>query len=271
VTASNLDFSVASAVRRQSDDRWNGNFLDGWDLGGIPNGGYQLAVATQVALAATAHPDPLSMHAMYLRRARTGAFTALTTLANIGTRQSALHISIVQDDAVVTAVSALMGSLDRAVEQTLWGDAEPPEIPEPDACTRMVYQPGQMLPPPIVNQMDVRLHPEDFHDIGTGTLGQARMRGWTRFKDGHPMDSTRAMLVSDVFPPPILNSTLPRGWVPTMTLTVQMRKRPTSEWLAGHFTTTVTNGPYLAENGELWDDRNELVATVQQLAGMPRP
>lgn len=270
MTTHDFDFTAASAVDRLTATRWSSQFVDGWDLGGIPNGGYQLAIATRVAIAATDHPDPLSMHAIYLRRANIGPVEAVTSILKSGKRQSALHISLIQNDTIVTEVTALVGSLEHATDQSHWGDAKPPLLPDPDACTRMVHSPAEPYPPPIVNQMDVRLHPDDYDQINRQASGLPQFRGWTRFKDGQSMDAVRTMVAADIFPPPILNSGLPLAWVPTMTLTVQIRKRPTTAWLAGHFETTVANGPYLAENGELWDENGELVATVQQLAGVPR-
>ncbi len=270
MTVQNFDFDAVSAIGRLSTTRWRSEFVDGWDLGGIPNGGYQLAIATRVALAATDHPDPLSMHAIYLQRANIGPVEAVASIVRNGKRQSALHISLIQNDSIVTEVTALVGSLELATDQSRWGDARPPVLPDPNACTRMVHTPTAPYPPPIVNQMDVRLHPDDYDQATRQTPGLPQFRGWTRFKDGQPMDAVRTMVAADVFPPPILNSGLPLAWVPTMTLTVQMRKRPTTTWLAGHFETTVANGPYLAENGELWDESGELVATAQQLAGVPR-
>ncbi len=270
MTPQPFDFSAASAIDQIAVDRWAASFVTGWDLGGIPNGGYQLAVATRVALAATGHPDPLSMHGVYLHKANNGPVEAVTTMLKTGERQAALHVSLIQNDTIVTEVTALVGSLETATKQLLWGNAVPPDLPEPDACTRLVHTPPGLFPPPIVNEVDVRLHPDDYDQIGERASGSPQFRGWVRYKDQHEMNAIRTMVAADVFPPPILNSGIPLGWVPTMTLTVQMRKRPTTAWLAGRFETTVTNGPYLAENGELWDEAGELVATVQQLAALPR-
>jgi hypothetical protein len=60
------------------------------------------------------------------------------------------------------------------------------------------------------------------------------------------------------------------GWVPTIELTVQVRKRPAPGYLATRFVTEAVTRGYLEEDGEVWDADGELVVLSRQLALVAR-
>jgi hypothetical protein len=61
------------------------------------------------------------------------------------------------------------------------------------------------------------------------------------------------------------------GWVPTIELTVQVRKRPAPGYLTGWFHTEAVTAGYLEEDGEVWDADGDLVVLSRQLALAARP
>jgi len=121
-----------------------------------------------------------------------------------------------------------------------------------------------------MDQVDLRLHPEDGRVGDRPADGLPRMRGWFRLGAGQPMDSIGVLQACDAFPPTILNSGLLTAWVPTVELTAEVRGRPSGEWLACSFTTRFIQGGYLEEDGEIWDEDGRLVAQSRQLALVPR-
>jgi hypothetical protein len=102
-------------------------------------------------------------------------------------------------------------------------------------------------------------------------LGRGEMGGYLRWADGAPMDTLGLLVVADCYPPSVFNMGDSKlGWVPTIELTVQVRKPPADGYLATRFTTeAITNG-YLEEDGEVWDADGDLVVLSRQLALVAR-
>jgi acyl-CoA thioesterase len=72
-------------------------------------------------------------------------------------------------------------------------------------------------------------------------------------------------MASDAMPP----ATFPlgsSGWVPTLQLTTYVRRVPRSEWLRARQWCVVVADGLVDERCELFDDRDELVASSSQLA-----
>ena len=91
------------------------------------------------------------------------------------------------------------------------------------------------------------------------------MAGWIRFKDQRPIDSLALMLFCDAFPPSVFTRYGPIGWVPTIELSVHIRRRPKTDWIKGMFSTNDLSGDLFIEDGMLWDQNDQLVARSRQL------
>ncbi len=269
MSVTNLDFAAASAVHKVAEDSWAAEFKEGWGLGGVPNGGYQMGVAVRAAIAASGFPDPLSVNAVYTKRASEKPVEIKVRKVYSGRTTASLHLSMVQDSVLVTEVTALMGTLGSASDQVLWNDPMP-DIVSRSQCVEIRSSDEAPLPPPIVNRMAIWAAEEDAGFATGNPSGRSLFRGWTKLNDGSDMDVVSAVTATDAFPPPIFNTGSVFGWVPTLTLSVQIRKRPASQWLYGHFSTDSINGQYFTEEGQLWDESGDLVAVSRQLAVLPR-
>ena len=116
---------------------------------------------------------------------------------------------------------------------------------------------------PILDRLDVRIDPR-WAVAGAGD--EAVVAGWIRFADERPVDTMALMLFADAFPPSVFSMLGTIGWVPTLELTVHLRRRPAPGWIRARFVTDdLTNG-MLIESGELWDSSGQLVAKSRQLA-----
>jgi acyl-coenzyme A thioesterase PaaI-like protein len=71
-------------------------------------------------------------------------------------------------------------------------------------------------------------------------------------------------MFADIMPPPVFTIYGAFGWVPTVELTVQVRRKPAGgPLLARHTTRQVTRG--VAETDtEIWDVNGDLVAMARQ-------
>jgi len=73
------------------------------------------------------------------------------------------------------------------------------------------------------------------------------------------------VLFADAFPPSLFGSLGVVGWVPTIELTVHVRRRPAPGWILGRFATRDLGGDRMIEDGQLWDETGALVARSRQL------
>ena len=258
-----------------------------WNIGAAPNGGYLLALAVSaLRQAAPRHPDPLSVTVHYLRPGLPGRPCRVDVESIRGGRSlSTLRATLVQDEMPRLEVLAALGELapdaqqadsqpgdsrrvDSQPEDSRRVDAQPvltiaaPGMPPPERCVgRSADEQGVQLP--ILQRLDIRLHPDEAR---AAAAGRARVSGWVRMRDGRPPDTLACLLFADAFPPSVFGLLGSVGWVPTLELTVHLRRRPVAGWILGCFETFDLNDGRLIEDGALWDSAGNLVAQSRQLA-----
>jgi acyl-CoA thioesterase len=242
-----------------------GHVHPAWNIGANPNGGYLLALAAQALRQRTpAQPDPLSITVHYLRPGLAGQPCHIDTqLLRSGRTLSTVRATLTQDGSARLEVLAAMGELgasDAATPPLLTLDR--PELPPPEACpTRSA--PAQGVDLPILQRLDVRLHPDEAVPTAAG---RAQVSGWIRFTDGRAPDALACLLMADAFPPAVFGLLGMVGWVPTIELTVHLRRRPAPGWLLGQFRSNDLSDGRMVEDGALWDAAGQLVVQSRQLA-----
>ncbi|MEM7365418.1 MAG: thioesterase family protein, partial [Pseudomonadota bacterium] len=86
-----------------------------------------------------------------------------------------------------------------------------------------------------------------------------------RFQDDTPADTLAAVMFLDAFVPSVFGVLGVIGWVPTLELTVHVRRRPAPGWLLGQFRTRDLAEGRMIEDGLLWDSQGQLVAQSRQI------
>jgi len=262
------DFDIATSIM-QEGDRWQATIASGWDMGGAPNGGYLLAITARAILAKTNRPDIVALAATYLNPGRPGeAEVAVEVIPSRGKRHTVSTATLTQSSVPTMIVQAVTGELPEAGDQLLW-EASPPKLDAPDRYPRLRHQPPAMLPPPLAEHVDMRLPLEQVGFAFGQAHGAPSVTGWAKFPDDRPLDTLAVPVLVDAFPPAIFN-TGTIGWVPTIMLSVQVRRRPKGPWLAATFKSHFIDDTYHEEDGELWDTNGTLVALSRQLALAPR-
>ncbi len=236
-----------------------------WNIGANPNGGYLLALAAQALRQCTpGQPDPLSISVHYLRPGLAGLPCRIETqVLRSGRTLSTVRATLTQQGSARLELLAAMGDLGPpgAAAQPLLTRTMP-DIPPPEACrTRSALAQGVDLP--ILQRLDVRLHPDE---AMPGAAGQARVSGWIRFADGRAPDALACLLMADAFPPALFGLLGMVGWVPTIELTVHLRRRPAPGGLLGQFWSHDVCDGRVVEDGALWDASGQLVVQSRQLA-----
>ncbi|HMO47647.1 MAG TPA: thioesterase family protein [Rubrivivax sp.] len=238
-----------------------GQVQPAWNIGANPNGGYLLALAARALQQCTPQqPDALSISVHYLRPGLAGQPCRVDTqLLRRGRSVSTLRATLLQQGSARLELLAAMGRLDDAAPVLA---PPPPQMPPPEACpSRSALTQGVELP--ILQRLDVRLHPDDARP---GAAGRAQLRGWACFTDGRAPDALACLLLADAFPPAVFGLLGMVGWVPTIELTVHLRRRPARGWMLGQFWSQDLSGGRVIEDGALWDSRGRLVVQSRQLA-----
>jgi len=260
-----VSFEQASAVRRLGETTWAAEIVPGWDIMGNADGGYTLAIAARAAAAAAQRPDPVTVTAHYLAPGRPGPVTVEARVIRRGRRFATVAATLASAEQPLLALLGTFGELG-GYEGPERVEAAPPPLPAPEDCVLVV--PTETFPPPFMGRVELRLDPGE--DVFGGAVGPPRVSGWFRFPGGEAVDTLGLLVAVDAFPPTVLRSGLPFGWVPTVELTAHVRSRPEPGWLRCAFTTRFITGGFLEEDGEVWDATGRLVAQSRQLALLPR-
>jgi acyl-CoA thioesterase len=248
-----------TAVNAVGSGAYTTRLSDAWNIGTTPNGGYAMSSALRALVDVTARADPVSVTVHYLRPATPDAEGMITTrVVRAGRSATYATATLVQNGTERLTVAAVLADLSAPVTAS----ADPrltvvaPDIPPPAACTdRGDLDQGVDLP--LLSRVEVRVRPDN--------RVHATLDGWVRLRDGSPPTSTTLPLLADVFPP-ALQATVGRvGWVPTLELTVHVRRRPQPGWVQAHLTCDDVAGGFMVETGMLWDASGALVARSRQL------
>lgn len=249
---------------------WEGELVEGWDIFGITNGGYVMAMTTKAMEVESGGRTLISATGSYVNPATPGHVDLDVQVLKEGRSLSTLRTTVSRDGKDLVYVTGVYEDAGRPKHEGDVIHGRPPELPEPDECVPVVPAEDAPIPPPFTGMVEMRSMAEDFESIGVGGNGPIRSRGWFRLKDGEGLDAHAVAMATDAFPPAIFFSDLGVGWTPTVDLTVQIRNPRPTGWLACQFTTRFVTDGLLEEDGEIWDQSGNLVALSRQLALVPR-
>lgn len=275
------EFEAATAVVRRPDQSprgdidastYDGTIVDGWDIGGVANGGYVMAVAARAMADAVGRP-PLSLTAHFVAPGRPGPCTIEVEPVRIGRRMATVAARLRQGDAELIRLLGTFGATapDAAPLATVAPPADLP--PFADALGMDRFSPT-VATSGFPQRVEMRVRPGDDGFTREHPTGRPEVAGWFAFADQQPyeaLDPIGLLLAADAFFPPVFNAGVTPGWVPTLELTVHVRATPAPGPIAVRFHSDVIAGGLLNEDGELWDSTGALVAQSRQLALMPRP
>jgi hypothetical protein len=260
-------FDAATAVTAIGEGRYRARIDEGWDIDGNANGGFLIALVAR-AIADAVGRGPLSVTAHYLAPGQSGPCEIDVDVVRAGRRTSSAVARLRTDVDVMVAVGTFG---DQSPGGPTLIDGAPPELPAFDRCVRTV--------PPVPNgigeRVHVRIHPQDAGFVDGKPTGRGEIRGWFTF-DGAPpaeqrIDAIGLLLVADAFAPVCFNrDEVPRGWAPTLELTVHVRGVPAPGPLRCWFRNRFVQHGLFEEDGEIWDSQDALVAQSRQLALIPR-
>jgi acyl-coenzyme A thioesterase PaaI-like protein len=256
----------AAAVDSLGPGRFTAEISDDYTVVGHPNGGYLQCLLANAALAAASDEGSAHVHATavttnYVSAPNVGPVELRTSVRRVGRSVSFVHVALVQDTLVTTESLVTLGTLaDGAAVRYL--HASVPELAPLEQCVaRTVVEEIKLM-----HVVDFRLDPVSATWLDGGRSDLAEVKGWLRLNDGVGVwDAWSLLFASDGLPP----ATFPlgsSGWVPTLQLTSYVHQQPVGEWLRARQWCVVITDSVVEERCELFDARDQLVATSSQLA-----
>lgn len=252
-------FLTATSVSLQSSNVFASEIHDGWDVMGNANGGYLMSLFGRAALLESQRRDLISVSAHFLSPGKPGPISAHTETLKSGKRFATTRIDLRNTERSILSGTVITGDLDDGDGPELTSTA--PDIPSPLDCPRTFPEPTGTFPPAFLANVEQRVHPNDVPGIST----EPRVRGWFRLLDDDPIDTVAVLMASDFLPPTVFNTDLPLGWVPTVQMTVHMRRRPQTEWLLVDSRTRFVQDGTFEIDADIYDDAGHLVAQSRQL------
>jgi hypothetical protein len=256
----------AAAVEPLGPGRYGADISDDYTIVGHPNGGYLQCLLANAALAAasedgSAHAHTTAITTNYVSAPVVGAVELHTDVRRVGRSVSFVHVELSQGGSVTSESLVTLGTL-RDDASVRYLHPRRPELAALEQCVRRTVVEEIKL----MNVADFRLDPTCAKWLDGERSDVAEVKGWLRLNDGGgAWDAWTLLFASDALPP----ATFPlgsSGWVPTLQLTSYVHQLPVGEWLrARQWCVVITDG-VLEERCELFDGRDQLVATSTQLA-----
>ncbi|MEW2132108.1 thioesterase family protein [Streptomyces sp. NPDC005435] len=264
------EFDRDTEVVRREPGVYDIDLSAGWTIINAVNGGYLLAVLGRALADTLPHPDPFTVSAHYLTASQPGPAVVRTETVRTGRTLSTGQASLFQYDADGNEVERIrvlasygdLGALPDDVRTT----AVPPVIPPPARCLGPEDGPAPVEGgSAITDRLMLKLDPATLGWALGAPSGKGEMRAWFGLADGRDADPLSLLLTVDALPPTAFEIGL-TGWVPTVELTVHVRRRPAPGPLRVSITTRNLAGGFLEEDAEVWDSEDRLVAQSRQLA-----
>jgi acyl-CoA thioesterase len=253
-------FDDETAVRRAGDGHVT-RLSSAWSIGANPNGGYAAQPVLRALADLAGQPDPASVTVHYLRPALGDADGHVAArVVRAGRRATNAAGTLTQDGAERLTVAAVLTDLTVPASDV----SDPgitllaPDIPPPARCVdRAELDQGVELP--LLSRVEVRVRRDRAAD------DRAVVEGWIRFRDGTAPTTAALVLFADAFPPAVHAVVDRVGWVPTLELTVHVRRRPVAGWVQARLECDDVAGGWMVESGTLWDESGAVVARSRQL------
>lgn len=258
------EFDADTAVKRQASGQYQAEVTAAWNIMTVPNGGYLLSIVARALRDHLAHPDPFSVTGHFMLPVTPGMVSIEISTLKQGKAVSFAEAKLLQAGQEKIRVTAAFGEF--STRQGISHQAiAAPELPPFDDCVR-----GK-IPLDFFRRVRLALTPESGAWLQGEHDDKCELVGWTSFIDGREADALSLLLFADGFPPPVFRKLGPKGWVPTVEMTVQVRAEPAPGPLRCRFQSRYIHDGYAEEDGEIWDSNGTLVALSRQLASIRLP
>ena len=254
-------FDTDISVAANPQDGFQAAVSDNWSINGNPNGGYLLAILASAMTGSSDKAATPILTVNYMSKTVPGPAEIAVETMNRSRQFTRLQARLIQSGTETARAFGTFAVTPDECEIRRY-ETGPPEPAPPERCIRIPAMPGYT----VYEHMEVRLDPCCAGWMENRLSERSEQKGWLRFKDKRPFDIFAAALAADAFPPAVLASQGMVAWVPTLELSVSIRNTAETQWLKCRFSTRFINCGLLEEDGEIWDENNELIAISRQIA-----
>ena len=237
-------------------------------VGNTPHGGYLTAVMQKALSLSMPHPHVINSNTLYLDRTEPKEISIHVDKIRESRGSSVGRVSLMQDEKLRCMMTGICSDFNymNGVNDL---ETLPPNIfnEKRDLFISLNFDNKQEgFTPSFIKQTKcdiAKKHawwPKNENDLGD----EARCAGFISMGEEIP-DQFVLSFYSDFFPPVVMNKYGPLGWVPTLSLTTNIRQLPTTSELFMDVIAKDLNKGFFEQDCQIWDLNKNLVATSRQL------
>ena len=263
-------FQAALALSKVSENTFSFIPDSRYFVGNTPHGGYLLALMNKAMTNVLPHPSAINSNVYYLDRTEPESAELHVEVFRTSKGSSMGQVKLIQNNKIRCLYSALCSDFDYMKGYS--GLSTPlPEIVKTvkqDAFKVMHYENlGLGSTPAFIQQLNMSVHPDHAwwdRDIASD-VAEARCSAYLELEGGIA-DTFVLSYLADILPPVVQNKYGSLGWIPTLSLSCNIRQLPQTNLLfIDGLAKDISNG-YFEQDCYIWDMNGNLVATSRQLA-----
>jgi len=237
-------------------------------VGNTPHGGYLTAVMQKAISLSMPHPHLINSNTLYLDRTEPREISIRVEKIRESRGSSVGQVSLIQDDKLRCMMTGICSDFHymNGVNDL---ETHPPKIfnEERDSFISLNFDNKEDgITPSFIKQTqcDIAIKHAWWLKNEAELGDEARCSGFISMGDEIP-DQFVLSFYSDFFPPVVMNKYGPLGWVPTLSLTTNIRQLPTTSELFMDVKAKDLNKGFFEQDCQIWDLNKNLVATSRQL------
>jgi len=254
-------FTEGTESAEESPGHFRGRISGNWSVNGNPNGGYLMGIMVDAALRKSEKRSTPIVTANFISRGTPGPAEVVVEEISHSPQFQRFQMSLLQEgEEKVRGLATFSAEKENCPDERY--ETGPAPLQPRDRCVPLPDLPAYSL----FQQVELLLDPSCAGWLQNRLSERSENRGWMRLRADHPYDIASILLVADSLPPAILASRGMVAWVPTIELTVSIRNMPKSRWLNCSLRTRFVTCGLLEADGEVWDEKGNLVAISRQIA-----
>ena len=237
-------------------------------VGNTPHGGYLTAVMQKALSLSMPHPHVINSNTLYLDRTEPKEISIHVDKIRESRGSSVGQVSLIQDEKLRCMMTGICSDFDymNGVNDL---ETLPPKIfnEKRDLFISLNFDNKEEgFTPSFIKQTkcDIAKQHAWWLKNENDLLDEARCAGFISMGQEIP-DQFVLSFYSDFFPPVVMNKYGPLGWVPTLSLTTNIRQLPTTSELFMDVIAKDLNKGFFEQDCQIWDLNKNLVATSRQL------
>jgi hypothetical protein len=237
-------------------------------VGNTPHGGYLTAVMQKALSLSMPHPHVINSNTLYLDRTEPKEISIHVDKIRQSRGSSVGRVSLIQDEKLRCMMTGICSDFNymNGVNDL---ETPPPNIfnEKRDLFISLNFDNKQEgFTPSFIKQTKCDIAKKHAWWLkNENELGdEARCTGFISMGEEIP-DQFVLSFYSDFFPPVVMNKYGPLGWVPTLSLTTNIRQLPTTSELFMDVIAKDLNKGFFEQDCQIWDLNKNLVATSRQL------